>query len=49
MAEELPEVDKIQGDKMPFFRSLYEHLHHREHPVRVNTFFSGWFKTYPYH
>ena len=39
MAEELPEVDKIQGDKMLFFRSLYEHLHHREHPVRVNTFF----------
>ena len=24
---------------MSFFRSLYEHLHHREHPVRVNTFF----------
>lgn len=39
MAEELPEVDEIQADKMSFFRSLYEHLHHREHPVRVNTFF----------
>lgn len=39
MAEELPEIDEIQSDKMPFFRSLYEHLHHREHPVRVNTFF----------
>ena len=39
MAEALPEVDKIQGDKMSFFRSLYERLHHREHPVRVNTFF----------
>ena len=39
MAEELPEVDEIQGDKMSAFRSLYEHLHHREHPVRVNTFF----------
>ena len=39
MAEELPEVDEIQGDKMSFFRSLYEHLHHRKHPVRVNTFF----------
>ena len=39
MAEELPEVDEIQGDKMSVFRSLYEHLHHREHPVRVNTFF----------
>ena len=39
MAEELPEVDEIQGDKMSTFRSLYEHLHHREHPVRVNLFF----------
>ena len=39
MAEELPEVDEIQGDRMSVFRSLYEHLHHREHPVRVNTFF----------
>ena len=39
MAEELPEMDEIQGNKMSFFRSLYEHLHHREHPVRVNTFF----------
>ena len=39
IAEELPEVDEIQGDKMAVFRSLYENLHHREHPVRVNTFF----------
>ena len=39
IAEELPEVDEMQGDKMDVFRSLYEHLHHREHPVRVNTFF----------
>jgi hypothetical protein len=39
IAEQLPEVDEIQRDKMSFFRSLYEHLHHREHPVRVNTFF----------
>ena len=39
IAEELPEVDEMQGDKMSAFRSLYEHLHHREHPVRVNTFF----------
>ncbi len=39
IAEQLPEVDEIQGDKMSFFRSLYEHLHHRKHPVRVNTFF----------
>ena len=39
IAEELPEVDEMQEDKMAVFRSLYEHLHHREHPVRVNTFF----------
>ena len=39
MAEELPEVDEIQGDKMSFFRSLYEQLHDRKHPVRVNLFF----------
>ena len=39
IAEQLPEIDEIQGDKMSFFRSLYERLHDREHPVRVNTFF----------
>ena len=39
IAEQLPEIDEIQGDKMSVFRSLYEHLHDREHPVRVNLFF----------
>ena len=39
IAEQLPEIDEIQGDKMSAFRSLYEHLHDREHPVRVNLFF----------
>ena len=39
MVEQLPEIDEIQGDKMSAFRSLYEHLHDREHPVRVNLFF----------
>ena len=39
MAEQLPEVDEIRGDKMPLFRSLFERLIHREHPVRVNLFF----------
>ena len=39
MAEQLPEVHKIRGDKMPVFRSLFEHLVHRKHPVRVNLFF----------
>ena len=39
MAEQLPEVHEIRGDKMPVFRSLFEHLVHRKHPVRVNLFF----------
>ncbi|WP_420546669.1 TaqI-like C-terminal specificity domain-containing protein, partial [Curvivirga sp.] len=39
MEEQLPEVDEMHGDKMSIFRSLYERLHDREHPVRVNTFF----------
>ena len=39
ITEQLPEVDEIQGDKMSAFRSFYEQLHDREHPVRVNTFF----------
>ena len=39
IAEQLPEVDEIQGDKMSVFRSLYARLHDREHPVRVNLFF----------
>ena len=39
IAEQLPEVDEIQGDKMSVFRSLYERLHDREHPVRINLFF----------
>ena len=47
--EQLPEVDEIRGDKMPTFRAIFEHLIHRKHPVQVNLFFSGWFKTYPHH
>ena len=39
ITEQLPEIDEISGDKMSVFRSLYEHLHHREHPIRVNLFF----------
>ena len=39
MAEQLPEVKEIQGDKMGLFRSLFERLNHREHPVQVNLFF----------
>lgn len=39
MAEQLPEIDEMPEDKMSVFRSLYECLHDREHPVRVNLFF----------
>ncbi len=39
LAEQLPEVDEMNGNKMSVFRSLYERLHDREHPVRVNLFF----------
>ncbi len=39
MAEQLLEVKEIHGDKMLAFRTLYERLYHKEHPVRVNLFF----------
>lgn len=39
MAEQLTEVKEIHGDKMSAFRTLYERMRHREHPVRVNLFF----------
>ena len=39
MAEQLSEVKEIHGDKMFAFRTLYERLYHKEHPVRVNLFF----------
>ena len=39
MAEQLPELEEMPRDKMSVFRSLYERLHDRDHPVRVNLFF----------
>ena len=39
MAEQLPEMKEIQGDKMVLCRLLFERLIHREHPVQVNLFF----------
>ena len=39
MAEQLPEVSEIRGDKMPTFRALFEKLIDKKHPVRVNLFF----------
>ncbi len=39
IVEQFPEIDEIPGDKMSVFRSLYEHLHDRNHPVRVNLLF----------
>ena len=37
--EELPQLEKIQDDKMSVFRDMFEHLHERTHPIRVNLFF----------
>ena len=39
MAEQLSEVKEIHRDKMLAFRTLYDRLYHKEHPVRINLFF----------
>ena len=37
--EQLPQLEEIQGDKMSAFRAIFEHLHERTHPIRINLFF----------
>ena len=37
--ENLPRLEDIYRDKMPAFRDLFEHLFHKDHPVRRNHFF----------
>ena len=37
--EQLPPLEEIQGDKMSAFRDIFEHLHERTHPIRINLFF----------
>ncbi|MXY28433.1 tetratricopeptide repeat protein, partial [Candidatus Poribacteria bacterium] len=37
--EQLPQLAEIQGDKMSAFRDIFEHLHERTHPIRINLFF----------
>ena len=37
--EKLPQLEDIQSDKIGAFRELFEHLFHRDHPVRRNHFF----------
>ena len=37
--ENLPRLEDIYRDKMPAFRELFEHLFHKDHPVRRNHFF----------
>ena len=37
--EQLPRLEEIQGDKMSAFRDIFEHLHERTHPIRINLFF----------
>ncbi len=39
MAEQLPEINEIPDNKMSVFRTLYERLHDRDHPIRTNLFF----------
>ncbi|MCY4552507.1 MAG: tetratricopeptide repeat protein [Candidatus Poribacteria bacterium] len=37
--EQLPQLEEIQGDKMSAFRDIFEHLHERTYPIRINLFF----------
>lgn len=37
--EKLPQLEDIHGDKIVAFRELFEHLFHKDHPVRRNYFF----------
>ena len=39
LEEQLPQLEEIQGDKMAAFRDIFEHLHERTHPIRINLFF----------
>ena len=37
--EQLPRLEEIQGNKMSAFQDIFEHLHERTHPIRINLFF----------
>ena len=37
--EKLPQLDKIQGDKISSLRDMFEHLYEKTHPVAVYLFF----------
>ncbi|MDE0485121.1 MAG: FRG domain-containing protein [Candidatus Poribacteria bacterium] len=37
--EQLPQLEKIQGDKMSSLRDIFEHLYEKTHPVAVDLFF----------
>lgn len=39
MAERLPALDKIKGDKLAALRSIFERLFDRDHIIRQNIFF----------
>ena len=39
LEEQLPKLEKIHGDKMSAFRSIFRHLYEKTHPVRKNLFF----------
>ncbi|MDE0184911.1 MAG: tetratricopeptide repeat protein [Candidatus Poribacteria bacterium] len=37
--EGLPQIEEIQGDKMPALREIFERLYERTHQIRINLFF----------
>ena len=39
LAEQLPQLEEIQGDKMSACRDIFERLYEKTHPVAVNLFF----------
>ncbi len=39
LEERLPQLEKIQGDKMAALREIFERLYERTHPIRRNLFF----------
>ena len=39
LAEQLPRLEEIQGDKMSACKDIFERLYERKHPVAVNLFF----------
>ena len=41
LQENLPNIDKIKGDKMTELRVIFRRLFDRDHPIRTNIYFLG--------